>query len=163
MLMHEKLKALYWSCKRIRMVEEAIARRYSEQQMRCPTHLSIGQELAGAAVGFSTHVTDLAVSTHRSHAHYLGKGGDLNSFIAELYGRETGCAKGMGGSMHLKDEAVGFTASTAIVGNSIPVGIGLAFGAYLNWRFIARSLRIYSERVGNALTLPDYFEFRFDD
>ena len=47
--------------------------------------------------------------------------------------------------------------------SEIWIGIGLAFGAYLNWRFIARSIRIYSERVGNALTLPDYFEFRFDD
>ena len=47
--------------------------------------------------------------------------------------------------------------------SEIWIGIGLAFGAYLNWRFIARSIRIFSERVGNALTLPDYFEFRFDD
>ena len=47
--------------------------------------------------------------------------------------------------------------------SEIWIGVGLAFGAYLNWRFIARPIRIYSERVGNALTLPDYFEFRFDD
>ena len=132
MLTNHRLLDLFWSCQRIRMIEEAIADRYAEQEMRCPTHLSIGQELAGAALGMATTKNDLAVSTHRSHAHYLGKGGNIDSFIAELYGRETGCAKGMGGSMHLKDEDAGFMASTAIVGNSIPVGVGLALGEKLN-------------------------------
>ena len=47
--------------------------------------------------------------------------------------------------------------------SEIWIGVGLVFGAYLNWRFIARSIRIYSERASNALTLPDYFEFRFND
>lgn len=132
MLSNDRLLDLYWSCQRIRMVEEAIADRYTEQEMRCPTHLSIGQEIAGAAIGMATTKNDIVVSTHRSHAHYLGKGGNLDRFIAELYGRETGCAKGMGGSMHLKDEDAGFMASTAIVGNSIPVGMGIALGEKLN-------------------------------
>ena len=117
---------------KIRLAEETIAERYSEQKMRCPTHLCIGQEAVSSAVGHSLKKSDYAVSTHRSHGHYLGKGGDLNKMIAEIYGKETGCSKGYGGSMHLVDKDVGFMGSTAIVGNSIPVGIGLALASKLN-------------------------------
>jgi pyruvate dehydrogenase E1 component alpha subunit len=111
---------------RIRKVEEAIAARYSEQKMRCPTHLSIGQEAPAAAAGAVLKATDLAVSGHRAHAHYLAKGGSLPALIAEIYGKATGCSRGKGGSMHLIDESVGFMGSTAIVGGTVPVGVGLA-------------------------------------
>ena len=111
---------------RIRLVEESIANKYSEQKMRCPTHLSIGQE--AIAVGVCANLTsqDQVLSTHRAHAHYLAKGGCLNSMMAEIYGKASGCSKGMGGSMHLIDTSVGFMGSTAIVGNTIPVAVGLA-------------------------------------
>src|SRR5262249_17998113 len=102
-----------------------IAARYPEGKMRCPTHLSVGQEAVPAAIGAACTKEDLAVSTHRCHAHYLGKGGSLNAMIAELYGKATGCTRGKGGSMHLIDESVGFMGATAIVANSIPVGVGL--------------------------------------
>lgn len=117
--------------KRIRHVEEEIAARYSEWKMRCPTHLSIGQEAVAAAVGKVLRRDDFAVSGHRAHAHYLGKGGNLPAMIAELYGKATGCSRGRGGSMHLIDLSVGFEGSTAIVANSIPVGVGLALAAKL--------------------------------
>lgn len=117
---------------RIRMVEEEIASRYSQNKMRCPTHLSIGQEGVAAGIGMLLRDDDFVVSTHRSHAHYLGKGGDLNKMIAELYGKETGCAGGRGGSMHLIDESVGFKGSTAIVGNTMPIGVGLGLSIQLN-------------------------------
>ena len=123
---------LYKSMLRIRMVEEEIASRYSEWKMRCPTHLSIGQEGVAAGIGMLLGDDDFVVSTHRSHAHYLGKGGNLNKLIAELYGKETGCSGGRGGSMHLIDESVGFKGSTAIVGNTIPIGVGLALSIQLN-------------------------------
>lgn len=112
---------------RIRMVEEAIATHYSEQQMRCPVHLSIGQE--GAAVGVSAALRrdDQVMSGHRSHAHYLAKGGDLNAMIAEIYGKETGCCRGRGGSMHLVDLNAGFVGAVPIVGSTIPIAVGLAF------------------------------------
>lgn len=116
---------------RIRLVEEEIASRYSEWKMRCPTHLSIGQEAVAAGVGTLLRDDDFVVSTHRSHAHYLGKGGNLKRMIAELYGKETGCSGGRGGSMHLIDESVGFKGSTAIVGNTIPIGVGLALSIQL--------------------------------
>ena len=115
----------------IRAVEEKIAERYAEQEMRCPIHLSIGQEATAAAIGLSLDGQDKAVSSHRSHAHYLAMGGNVGRMIAELYGKATGCCSGRGGSMHLTDLDAGFIASTAIVGNSIPVGAGLAMAEKL--------------------------------
>jgi pyruvate dehydrogenase E1 component alpha subunit len=116
---------------RIRAVEEAIADHYPEGKMRCPVHLSIGQELIPALFAETIRPTDFAVSTHRGHAHYLAKGGSLNAMIAEIYGKSTGCAKGKGGSMHLIDLSVNFMGTSAIVGNSIPIGVGLALSAQL--------------------------------
>lgn len=112
---------------RIRMIEEEIGRRYKEQEMRCPVHLSIGQEACAVGVAKALTHSDLMVSTHRSHAHYLAKGGDLARMLCELYGKAYGCSRGQGGSMHLTDWSVGFVGSTSIVGGTIPVGVGLAF------------------------------------
>lgn len=116
----------------LRSVDQFIADTYKEQQMRCPTHLSIGQEGPSAAIGMVLRDTDYAISTHRGHYHYLAKGGDLDAMIAEIHGRVTGCARGRGGSMHLIDEKVGFKGTTAIVGNSIPVGTGLGLAQKLD-------------------------------
>jgi len=112
---------------RIRMVEEAIAAHYPEQGMRCPVHLSIGQEAASAGACMALRPDDLAMSGHRSHAHYLGKGGDLKAMIAEIYGKATGCCHGRGGSMHLVDLKAGFVGAVPIVGSTIPIATGLAF------------------------------------
>jgi len=132
---------------RIRHVEEEIARRYPEGEMRCPTHLSVGQEAVAAAVGLVLQRDDMAVSGHRAHAHYLAKGGDLAALLAELYGKVTGCSRGRGGSMHLVDEAAGFMGSTAIVGGTIPVGVGLALGMK-----IAGTRQIACVFLGDAAT-----------
>jgi len=118
--------------KRIRLTEETIAERYCEWKMRCPTHLCTGQEAVAAAVGLALRTNDFAMSTHRSHGHYLGKGGDLKKMIAEIFGKATGCSSGKGGSMHLIDLDVGFKGSTAIVGGSIPVGVGLGLSIKLH-------------------------------
>src|SRR3990167_1175311 len=118
---------LFYKTVRIRMVEEKIAACYSQAKMRCPTHLSIGQEAVAVMICENLLPTDLAVSTHRAHANYLAKGGSLQKLIAELYGKATGCTRGRGGSMNLSDLSVGFVASTAIVANTVPVGVGLAF------------------------------------
>jgi TPP-dependent pyruvate/acetoin dehydrogenase alpha subunit len=122
---------LFQQMHRIRAIEEAIAHRYPEGKMRCPVHLSIGQEAIPAVFAAAIRKTDFAVSTHRGHAHYLAKGGDLTAMVAEIYGKATGCAKGKGGSMHLIDLAVNFMGTSAIVGNSIPIGVGLALSAQL--------------------------------
>jgi pyruvate dehydrogenase E1 component alpha subunit len=117
--------------KRIRLVEETIAERYGQGEMRCPTHLCTGQEAVPAAVGMALRPDDPAVGTHRSHGHYLGKGGDLPRMLAEIYGKGGGCAGGRGGSMHLIDLDVGFMGSTAIVGGTLPVGVGLGLSIQL--------------------------------
>ena len=127
---HLSLK-LFAQMYRIRAVEEEIALRYPQGKMRCPVHLSIGQEAIPSVFANNIRTTDFAVSTHRGHAHYLAKGGNLNAMIAEIYGKATGCAKGKGGSMHLIDLAVNFMGTSAIVGNSIPVGVGLALSVQL--------------------------------
>ncbi len=122
----ERLLNLYRSMTRIRMVEEEIAKRYSEQEMRCPVHLSIGQEAAAVGACAALDVQDQIVSTHRCHSHYLAKGGDLDAMIAEIHGKAAGCCGGRGGSMHLFDPAAGVLASVPIVASSIPLAVGAA-------------------------------------
>ena len=101
---------LYIFMLRLRLCEEALSDEYHPaDQMRCPVHLSIGQEAIAVGICNNLLKSDKILSAHRSHAHYLAKGGNLDSMLAELYGKETGCAKGKGGSMHLQDHNVGIT------------------------------------------------------
>jgi TPP-dependent pyruvate/acetoin dehydrogenase alpha subunit len=112
---------------RIRMIEEEIAARYPQEKMRCPVHLSIGQEAVAVGVSSVLRRSDQIVTTHRCHAHYLAKGGDLKAMLCELMGREAGCCSGRGGSMHLFDRDAGVLLSLPIVAASIPIGVGAAF------------------------------------
>ena len=123
------ISKLYHQMLRIRAVEEAIAALYSEQQMRCPVHLSIGQEAVAAGSCAAVEQTDYAMSGHRSHAHYLAKGGSLRAMMAEIYGKAAGCCGGKGGSMHLVDLAAGFLGAVPIVGSTIPIAVGTAFAS----------------------------------
>ena len=125
------MENLYERMLKIRITEETITEKYSEWEMRCPTHLSIGQEAIASGVCGNLTNKDFVVSTHRCHAHYLAKGGNINKMIAEIYGKVTGCSAGKGGSMHLIDTSVGFMGSTAIVGNTIPIAVGLALSIQL--------------------------------
>lgn len=113
------------------MIEEKIAELYPEQQMRCPVHLSIGQEAVAVGVCANLSREDYVLSNHRSHGHYLAKGGNLKAMMAELYGKATGCSNGKGGSMHLVDLSVGFLGATPIVGSTIPIAVGVAFGSMM--------------------------------
>lgn len=122
---------LFRAMLRIRRVEEALADRYAEQEMRCPMHLCIGQEAIAVGVCAALSVEDVMFSNHRAHGHYLAKGGSLNAMVAELYGRETGCCGGRGGSMHLIDLNVGFMGATPIVGGTVPLAVGAAWAAAL--------------------------------
>ncbi len=125
------LKKLYVEMLRIRRIEESIADRYHEQKMRCPVHLSIGQEGIAVGVCQALQTSDQIVSGHRAHAHYLAKGGDFKRMVAEIYGKKTGCCRGFGGSMHLVDLEKGMMGSTPIVAGTIPIGVGLSFAAQL--------------------------------
>ena len=122
---------LYREMMRIRIVENSIVDHYGEQEMRCPVHLSIGQEAAEAGACAALEKRDYVLSGHRSHGHYLAKGGNLKAMMAEIYGKATGCAGGKGGSMHLVDLDAGFLGAAPIVGSTIPIAAGVAFAAQM--------------------------------
>ncbi|MFL9925211.1 thiamine pyrophosphate-dependent dehydrogenase E1 component subunit alpha [Herbaspirillum lusitanum] len=124
-------KELLQAMLRIRRIEETLANRYAEQEMRCPMHLCIGQEAIATGVVAALEPSDKMYGNHRAHGHYLAKGGNLTAMIAELYGRETGCCGGRGGSMHLIDMDVGFMGSTPIVGGTVPLAVGSAWATSL--------------------------------
>lgn len=136
----------------IRLVEEKIALLYPEQEIRCPTHLSIGQEAAASGVCTALTPSDYVFSTHRCHSHYLAKGGNVKQMFAELYGKATGCAKAKGGSMHLVDPDQGMMGASAIVGGTIPLAVGAALAAQLQ-----KSGRIAVAFFGDAATEQGVF------
>ncbi len=118
---------LYAGIYRIRRAEEVIADLYPQQQMRCPVHLCIGQEAPPVGVCRELEPHDYAFSTHRSHGHYLAKGGSLVGLIGELYGRAIGCSGGKGGSMHLIDLDCNFLGAVPILGTSVALAVGAGF------------------------------------
>jgi pyruvate dehydrogenase E1 component alpha subunit len=113
---------------RIRLFEEAVAGMLERDpaSIRCPVHLYTGQEAVAAGVCAPLRPDDYVFSTHRSHGHYLAKGGYMKALAAELLGRQTGCSRGRGGSMHLADPAHGLPGSSAIVAGTIPLAAGAA-------------------------------------
>ena len=127
----EVLRALYYVMLRIQKTEKKIASLYHEDEMKTAIHLCLGQEAVSAGVCLNLKATDYVSSNHRSHGHYLAKGGDLKAMIAEMYNRATGCSAGRGGSMHLVDTSVGLLGSSSIVGGGIPIATGMALGSML--------------------------------
>jgi pyruvate dehydrogenase E1 component alpha subunit len=111
---------------RIRRAEVTLAERYKLQQMRTPTHFGVGQEATPVGVCSALRDDDAAYSHHRSHNHFLAKGGSVYRLAAELFGRTTGCSGGRGGSVHLTDRAHGFIASSAILGECVAAATGSA-------------------------------------
>ena len=89
-------------------------------------HFYVGEEASAVGVCEALGADDKVLGNHRSHGHYLAKGGDLRAMIAELYGKAAGCAGGHGGSMHVVDLAVGFLGATPIVASAIPIAVGAA-------------------------------------
>jgi len=114
---------------RIRECETAIAEMSSKGEIVCPVHLYVGQEAIAAGVCAALKADDYVVSTHRSHGHFLAKGGSMRALFAEVLGRRTGASLGYGGSMHLTAPGVGFLGSSAIVAGSIPIAVGAALAA----------------------------------
>ncbi len=116
----------------VRKFEERVAELAYLKEFGCPVHLDVGQE--AIAVGVSLHLnhTDYSFGTHRGHGHYVAKGGSINRLMAEIYGRETGCSHGHGGSMHIVEPEVGFMGCSAIVAGTIPLAVGAALTAKYN-------------------------------
>ena len=130
-LSRETLLRLYHDMLRIHKVQLRIESLYHLDEMKTPIHLCIGQEAIAVGVCANLNKDDYISSSHRSHGHYLAKGGDLKKLIAELYCRETGCSKGHGGSMHLVDTSIGHMGSSSIVGGGIPIGTGLSLAIHM--------------------------------
>lgn len=127
----ENLSALYETMLKIRLVEERIIQIYPSDKIQSPVHLCIGQEAISAGVCAAMQKSDHLYGTYRSHGVYIAKGGDLKKLFAELYAKDTGCARGKGGSMHLVAPEVGLMGCSAIVGSTIPVATGDALAAKL--------------------------------
>ena len=95
-------------------------------EIRTPCHLCSGQEAIAAGVCATLNEKDLIFGNHRSHGHFLAKGGDLKEMVAEIFARETGCSRGRGGSMHLIDPEKGMLGSAPIVAGTISLAVGAA-------------------------------------
>lgn len=119
---------------RIRRVEEILSDEYRTGSMRTPTHFGIGQEAVAVGVCEALGKEDVVYTHHRSHTHYLAKGGSLLGLVAELMGREAGCSRGRGGSVHLTDRSVGFVGSSPILGHSGALAAGSAMAFQMDQR-----------------------------
>ena len=122
----QTLQEMYLTMLRIRILEDNIVELLNNAEIVCPVHLYAGQEAIATGVCANLHKEDYVFSTHRSHGHYIAKGGDIKALVAELYGRITGCSHGRGGSMHLAAPEVGLPGSSAIVAGTIPLAVGAA-------------------------------------
>ena len=123
----ETLERLYGKLWLTRRFEEVVAEIYPTDKIKSPVHLSIGQEAVAVGVCDALRADDVVSGTYRGHATYLAKGGDAKAMMAELFGKDTGCARGKGGSMHLVDTGAGVLGSSAVVGTTVPVAMGYAF------------------------------------
>jgi TPP-dependent pyruvate/acetoin dehydrogenase alpha subunit len=124
-------KRLYREMVRIRLFEERTADLVEAGEIKTPVHLYIGQEAVAAGVCAALFISDYVLGNHRSHGHYLAKGGDMRSLMAEIYGKATGCALGRGGSMHLYGASFGFLGTVPMVAATIPIAAGAALAAQM--------------------------------
>jgi pyruvate dehydrogenase E1 component alpha subunit len=124
----EQRLRMYRQMLRIRRFEETVNRLFLEGRMPGTLHLYIGQEACAVGVCEALSEGDWVTATHRPHGHAIAKGVALDSLMAELFAKTTGCAGGYGGSMHVGDPEVGALTGIAIVGGSIPVAAGIALG-----------------------------------
>jgi len=111
----------------MRKFEERAGQLYGMQKIKGFCHLYIGQEAIVAGAMTVLNADDNMITAYRDHAHALAKGTSARAVMAELYGKETGCSKGKGGSMHLFDAEHRFFGGHGIVGGQIPLGAGIAF------------------------------------
>jgi len=117
----------YESMLLMRKFEEKAGQLYIQQKIRGFCHLYIGQEALVAGAVSAIRSSDNIITAYRDHAHPIGMGMDPKHVMAELYGKETGCSKGKGGSMHMFDRDLNFFGGHGIVGGQIPLGAGIAF------------------------------------
>jgi len=138
---------LYRTMLLIRVCEESFVAPILSGEIRCPVHLYSGEEAIAVGICSALREEDYVFGSHRSHGHYLAKGGSLRDMVAEVYCRQNGCSRGRGGSMHLLAPEKGMIGSTPIVGGTI----SLALGASLASR-IRRDRRVTVSFFGDGAT-----------
>lgn len=119
---------------RIRRFEEKCAELYTQEKIRGFLHLYIGEEAVAVGVMQALQTEDAVVATYREHGHALVRGVPATAVMAEMYGKQEGCSRGRGGSMHLFDATTRFFGGNAIVGGGLPVAIGLALADKMQGR-----------------------------
>jgi pyruvate dehydrogenase E1 component alpha subunit len=132
MLSSKEYKKLLLNLILIRTIEEKIILEYQKKKIRCPVHLSIGQEASSVGICNNLLKNDQIVLSHRCHASYIAKGGSVKKMISEMYGKSNGCSGGKSGSMHLFDKENGILASVPIVASGIPLAVGAALYFKIN-------------------------------
>jgi len=127
----EELLEAYRIMLLIREAENRIADLDEAGKITTPCHLYVGQEAIAAGVCRHLRDEDLVWGTHRSHGHFLAKGGEVGPLLAEIFGKVGGCSRGRGGSMHLVDKDRGILGTVPIVAGTIPIAMGAAMGFQL--------------------------------
>jgi pyruvate dehydrogenase E1 component alpha subunit len=148
-IMHsaELIIKLYRQMVRIRFCEESLVEFILNGEIRTPCHLCSGQEAVAVGVCSALEKQDYIFGSHRSHGHFLAKGGSLNELVAEIYGKLNGCCRGRGGSMHLIDPTCGMMGSAPIVAGTISMAVGAALASS-----IRRDMRVAVSFFGDGAT-----------
>ncbi|MDN3690163.1 pyruvate dehydrogenase (acetyl-transferring) E1 component subunit alpha [Cyclobacterium jeungdonense] len=125
----EQERHLLYQMKLIRRFEEKSAEQYTKEKIRGFLHLYIGEEAVAVGVTQALSAEDYVLSTYREHGHALARNMDPGSIMAEMYGKQEGCSKGRGGSMHLFDATFNFYGGNAIVAGHLPMAVGMALAS----------------------------------
>jgi pyruvate dehydrogenase E1 component alpha subunit/2-oxoisovalerate dehydrogenase E1 component len=122
----EHARQLLHQMLRIRRFEEKAAELYTQMKIRGFLHLYIGEEAVATGVCEALEPEDGVVATYREHGNALARGISAGAIMAEMYGKQEGCSRGRGGSMHIFDDKARFYGGNAIVGGGLPLAVGLA-------------------------------------
>lgn len=123
--------AMYRKMVLIRTFEDKLYFLFLNTIMPGTMHQYNGQEAVAVGVCTALRTSDFITSTHRGHGHTLAKGADLNGAMAEMFAKESGLCRGMGGSMHIADFRVGMLGANGIVGGGLPIATGAALASQI--------------------------------
>lgn len=125
----EKAEKLLYQLLLMRKFEEKSAELYTKEKIRGFLHLYIGEEAVATGVIQALKPEDNVLGTYREHAHALARNVDAGAIMAEMYGKQEGCSRGRGGSMHIFDKEKNFFGGSAIVGGHLPLATGMALAS----------------------------------
>jgi len=131
---HDHCRHLLKQMLRVRRFEEKCAELYTKEKIRGFLHLYIGEEAVATGVMQALGAEDAVVATYREHGHALLRGVTATEIMAEMYGKQEGCSRGRGGSMHLFHSPTRFYGGNAIVGGGLPLAVGLALADKMQGR-----------------------------